>query len=368
MVRYPFAIDENGTLTEVGSVKADYRHAHSYKCPYCGREMRPRLGNTRAKHFYHYDKHECNVESYVHYVGKHILYERFCSDDSFRVKFNRLVMCKLAAECGYRKWSNIQCVFYIEEIVDLKKNYDTALLEKEYRGFRPDILLVSSEKRDFQPLFLEICYKHGCSEEKRNSGYKTLEIKLSSISDLTILSTIELFVEGKDSGLEVSIFGKTEKITERELFTSSSLYKYPCTDEYRVNNSSLYCFSFYPSGKFEKKPIHSICSPHDCSTILEIVVDETRFPNWSHPLAVAARYNSRFKRCDYCHYCIKSYNKKDDVNRTCWSNSGNRTAEKHVSSIDAIVCDQFRLDSIYDSLKEGLDYYVWVNPGFHGDT
>ena len=76
-VQYPYAYDENDRLVFIGDVDKEHRYDHSYSCPECGQEMRPRLGNKQAHCFYHFHCEACEYESYVHRVGKELLYKRF---------------------------------------------------------------------------------------------------------------------------------------------------------------------------------------------------------------------------------------------------------------------------------------------------
>ena len=75
-IQYPYAYDENNNLVFIEDIAPERRSEHSYHCPECGREMRPRLGQHNQKHFYHSDNHKCGIESYLHKTAKLLLAER----------------------------------------------------------------------------------------------------------------------------------------------------------------------------------------------------------------------------------------------------------------------------------------------------
>ena len=233
-VQFPFAYDENNNLVLVEDIDIGHRHEHSYHCPSCGHSMRPRLGEHNAKHFYHSDNQKCGVESYIHKVGKELLLERFLSEETFIIRFKQKALCELYQTCVIRKRAQQNHPFYknrtckceaiIEKEIDLKEWYDTAEIEKEYylydgSVFRPDVLLSSVSCPNRPPFFFEVCYKHPCSDEKRESGIRILEVRIDSMSDLAKIKDIKVFSHNR----QISLFNvRKETICTKKIIMEHS--------------------------------------------------------------------------------------------------------------------------------------------------
>ena len=66
-----YALDDNGTLLYASSIEK--KDNVRYYCPACSQEMGLRKGTKRIHHFYH-KENACSSETYLHSVGKRILY------------------------------------------------------------------------------------------------------------------------------------------------------------------------------------------------------------------------------------------------------------------------------------------------------
>ena len=76
-IRYRTAFDENNNLVDIRDVSKEERHEHTYRCIMCGEVLLPRLGNERARHFYHGKDTTCDGESYIHKLAKLRIKEKF---------------------------------------------------------------------------------------------------------------------------------------------------------------------------------------------------------------------------------------------------------------------------------------------------
>ena len=252
-VQFPFAYDENNNLVLVEDIDIEHRHEHSYHCPSCGHSMLPRLGEHNAKHFYHSDNQKCGVESYVHKVGKELLLERFLSEKTFLIKFKQKALCELYQTCDVRKQAQQNhpiysrplyrnrrsiCEVIIVKEFDLKDWYDTAEIEKEYylydgSVFRPDVLLSSTSCPSRPPFFLEVCYKHSCSNEKRESGIRILEVKIDSLSDLSRIKDIRVFSQNR----QISLINVRKETTCTKKVIKEYSLGVPCSFKNLINLS-----------------------------------------------------------------------------------------------------------------------------------
>lgn len=375
MIQYPFAIDEAGVLVSIDSVDAEHRHEHSYRCPECGGEMRPRLGQQRSHCFYHSDDHECDVESYVHKVGKELLYKRFLTD-GIPVRYVRKQRCVEFESCSFKQvWT---CEYEGEsKDVILAKHYDLAEIEKAYGEFRPDVLLTSTKHPD-RPFFLEVCHKHPCSEEKKASGYPIMEVTVNKVSDLKLIQSIDVFSSVADCPLKVVFYGIRPEYIPIESYIKASKpveYRgaYPCTDKYKRKNSNLIRVSFFPSGKTFRPKVISFEEAHNDKALFEITYDQTSLPRYFRPEELIARKNPLYRTCDICCNCISNW----DENTWCRNVLNGSSRKGTFDKLKARKCGAFtprgmlpegtfgvmKEDIVnYDLYLPGRDFDYWFNP------
>ena len=373
MIQYPFALDENGVLTAIESVDVAHRHDHSYRCPKCGREMRPRLGEKRTKHFYHSDNHECSAESYIHYVGKRLLYDRFYSEKPMIVEYERPVKCELWNQCTLRGWDYSICMLPPEKVTfDLKEYYDTAALEKEWSGFRPDVLLSNSVDPSRLPFFLEVCFRHPCTLEKRNSGFQILEIRLNDVAELRRLKDDDVITGGVSYNLKEGSCG-------RDRLFAAHKYKsrFPCAVEYQPELAPFIRVSFYQSGETSQKKVFSMSDAHDENALFEITHDARWSKHRFSAVEMISVKNSLYRNCLCCFQCL-------DKTKKAYCNQGlngslitglidkfrARTCDSYYPSGSYPYCQGYFGDVYedggvdYESFYAGQDYDLWLNPRF----
>ncbi len=74
---------------------------------------------------------------------------------------------------------------------NLLQFYNNFELEKQYDGFRPDVLL-TDKNNVYPPLFLEIAVTHFIDEQKEKSGYRTIEIPIRTEQEAEALLTADI--------------------------------------------------------------------------------------------------------------------------------------------------------------------------------
>lgn len=149
-----------------------------------------RKGNGFTKYFRHrpgYIKARNETDRYLHNYSELRIKQRF--DDSaesgeFLIKYYEEEICPNYKTCKLAKFINCNASGKprIKEI-NLRDTYDTCTPEKSEDKYIADLLLTNSKDDTIKPMFLEIYVTHKCSEEKINSGYKIVEIKIKKKED-----------------------------------------------------------------------------------------------------------------------------------------------------------------------------------------
>ena len=341
--------------------------------------MRPRLGEQRAHCFYHADGHDCDVESYVHKVGKELLYERFMAD-GIPVEYERNERCARFLSCIDRKDWQCERDGEIKNDV-LGKHYDSAEIEKSFGEFRPDVLLTSTKYPD-RPFFLEVCHKHPCSDEKKTSGYPIMEVAVSKVTDLLLIQSVDVFSStSPDCSLNVTFFGIRPELVPAEKFMNSngrSRRYYPCSDEFKRESSNLLRVSFFASGKTFSSKVISFDEEHNDKAVFEITYNHTSLPRFFRPEELIARKNPLYRTCEICCNCIQNW----DDNTWCNNVLNGSTRKGTFDKLKARKCHAFTPRGLmpqgtfgvmkedivnYDLYLPGRDFDYWFNPNFSSD-
>lgn len=180
MITFHNAKDMDDRIVHIDEVTKENKSNHYY-CIGCGGEMSAVLGNKREHHFRHKEAH-CSWESYLHKLGKLRLKQLFDTQESFKIKYIAEYHCEKAVDCKLA-YVNKCNIFDFNE-VDLKRYYDTCEEEVTYKGFRADLMLSSKEHPERKPIFLEISVTHDCEPQKRASGIRIIELKITNENDV----------------------------------------------------------------------------------------------------------------------------------------------------------------------------------------
>lgn len=179
-VQYPFADIGETKLLHISSVTPENRKSHTYTCPYCKKELRPRLGTKRKHCFAHKPNESCELDRYIHSTAERLLKEKWDSDQPFEIRMTVHSQCENRMNCIFQQST---CTAKKIETFDLKEWYSQCLVEKKVGEFIPDICLID-ETGKHDPIFIEIWSKHQNSLKKQTSEYKIIEIRLKTIQDL----------------------------------------------------------------------------------------------------------------------------------------------------------------------------------------
>ena len=176
MIHYPAAYSEDH-LVEITSVTEKDRRKE-YFCISCGAEMHPVLG-SKKEHYFRHSGVSCSWDGFIHKYAEEKFKEAFDNSDTFLIPFNRHNKCPKVDNCLlYNQFAFSKCDGIIESL-DLKKECWAG--DKKYIA---DLLLTNSKNEGQKPLFIEIFHTHKCTDDKRNSGIKIIEIKIDTIDNI----------------------------------------------------------------------------------------------------------------------------------------------------------------------------------------
>lgn len=190
-----FALNKNGLLVSIK--EAHNNSKEEFLCPYCKTRLMSKCGNVREWHFAHYPNAVCDYDKYLHSLAERMICDWFNASKHIVIK----MAVPHIQECAEYK----TCTFPNKDVChnttgrtfkdfDLKEWYGNAVIEKSYtkdgNEFIADILCPCKIPGK-DPLFIEIYVSHACSEIKKKSGIKIIELYITSEKD------IEDIVSGK---------------------------------------------------------------------------------------------------------------------------------------------------------------------------
>lgn len=307
---YPFAINEDGKPINIEEITKEKRHEHHYHCYGCGAELIPVLGECRKHHFRHDPGKTCNPDKYLHEYAKAAIKKKFDESEHFVVKYHAHQKCRKADECNfYSRYHWPECEYDGLYAIDLKRFYDTCETEKEYyynstnseKRFVADLILTHSQKKDREPVYIEIWVTHECTDEKKQNGGKIIEIKISEESDV-----LREIIESDDENLPIRFFNFEKNNVPGTKRRGLMLIK-------------------YLRGKIVQKNI-------DCSKLIhfnqntenEIITDSTDISNDFLRLFYAAILNNQGINIPDCRLCVNCIvNKKSGEHLSCQLRSPN---------------------------------------------
>lgn len=196
-IKYHFAFDENCNIVCIDDLSKEDSKSHSYRCIQCGDEMEACIGRLKRPYFRHkVTNNSCSSESYLHKLAKIKIAEHFLKTEHFYISYSRTDKCKSYTNCKYAYYS---CNDRKPKVFDLKSYYQTCEIEKQVKGkdgvaYIADICLCSNNA-NFPPVLIEICVTHPCSEAKKLSGLKIIEIPIRKETDIINICSIDKYKE-----------------------------------------------------------------------------------------------------------------------------------------------------------------------------
>ena len=288
-IRYHFAKDEQGTLTDIDNVTDAERKAHTYHCISCNAEMVAKLGARKQHHFAHKsDGTSCSSESYLHKLGKMIIKKMFDESDHFYIEYKAKYKCDKEKHCPL--FRELYCEEEHINKQDLKRWYHKCEEEQSIGDFKADLLL-SNDKLDInKSLLIEICVTHECTQEKKESGYKIIEININSEKDVKNL-------------LKSDAIKETIGYNKNDIKIKFYNFKNEFEGQFKEH---IIKFRLFKSGKahVETKSQHKELEVKE-NSIVEIDFCQNVNYNMAYEIGLSyanESYNNRFKNCKLCKY------------------------------------------------------------------
>lgn len=185
-----FALDANNNIIDIHS--ADKVCGKRYFCPHCHNEMIAKRGNVRQWHFAHKTE-KCSYDKYLHSIAEKMIMDWFNQKESIVLEMEAHQKCSQYGACIFRM--NEICTGRTTVQYNLKKYYSRCTQERGYNGFIAD-LLCECEDRPTPPIFIEIFVTHECSQEKKKSGIRIIEIHIQSEDDILNITNSTKITEG----------------------------------------------------------------------------------------------------------------------------------------------------------------------------
>lgn len=208
-ITYPNAFDVNENIINIDTLsKETLDKSIKYYCISCQKELIPRLGRKKSKHFAHKaDVVNCSQETYFHKLAKLTFYNEYqkCLDKKipFHLEFRHTTICT-----KYKDKYNLSCQQDNIDKYDLTRTFSRIELEKEYNGFRPDILLSNQNRTEV--IFIEMAVSHFLEEDKIKSGNKIIEIKIDNEVSIKFIESHTFPIKEQNIKLENFEFKNTE--------------------------------------------------------------------------------------------------------------------------------------------------------------
>lgn len=359
-VQYPFADVGAPNLLHISSVTQENKRLYKYTCPYCRKELRPRLGTKKAHCFAHKPNESCELDRYIHSTAERLFKEKWDSDQPFEITMTVRSECDRRENCFFQSAQEGVCSTEKIETFDLKRWYNQCLVEKKVGGFIPDLCLID-ETGKHDPIFIEIWSKHQNSLKKQTSEYKIIEIRLKTIQDLEELPKHPITESETVTFSHFKIAKKAQSYFEGPKLMKYQLYSE--TLKSYVSDEGINCTNY---------------REHHDKAILEIVgyrngFAPRAFQKFCTAVALEKGYDIRF--CYHCKYYGSDYRSNDfvnDISEVQFKPQGCRRNLEEQGLIDcrpedARSCQYFKVKEqpyrFYKNWFKNMKLYVWTrNP------
>ncbi|MDR2927858.1 MAG: competence protein CoiA [Cytophagaceae bacterium] len=332
MIKYQYAIDENKKLVNIDSLNEENRNKSKFFCIGCGNELIAKLGKIKIHHFAHKKEVICSGETYLHLLGKQLFYDNYidCLTNStpFYIELYQKRTCN-----HYEKELGLEC--RLEEKItpfDLTKYFDNIELEAKEDSFIADILLTNKNNND--KMFVEIAVTHLSTEQKLNSNYRIIELKIEREDDFEPIKRKCLSI--KDPNIKFKNFKTKDINTSR------------CNGNCQVDYNFL---TLDKDGRCLLKQKNLKQIKHQLSADKEKIVDYVILMDYEHNysgifktgVAEFAKKNLKIRNCFICRYHAENNSFEDTVGVPIFC----KFLKLKCNSNQAVTCEYFRLEKNY---------------------
>ncbi len=187
-----FALDADNRIVDIKDV--DSSDGQKYNCPHCHNEMITKRGNVRQWHFAH-KADKCSYDKYLHSIAEIMIMDWFNQNEHISLSIRSYAKCDKYDNCVFH--DETSCKERSMVSFDLKTYYSTCIKEQRYGNYVAD-LFCKNENNPDSPIFIEIFVTHECSQEKKNSGIRIIELVIQSEEDILNIVNSTNLTEGKN--------------------------------------------------------------------------------------------------------------------------------------------------------------------------
>lgn len=332
-----YALNTNNELINIRKASKNKQ----YFCPYCKSEMILKQGNIRKWHFAH-KTDNCSYDNYLHSIAKIMIADWFNNSDKVNISIICYDKCSKYKNC--KIYNKDCCTKPNYQTYDLKKYYKECKVEHKYSNFIADIFCDYSKA----PIFIEIYVTHECSQEKKDSEIRIIEIKIDSEEDILNITNSQELKENEK--IKLYNFKCKENLIDDFSRDIQKFILYPSYKAYY--NTSLNCKNYNTKrqGIYEISTIYDDCIPY--------FLNNGGFNMVGKVMAYQEGYLK--KDCQLCKWQgIDSYNEKFCILYKKCDNP------KYCRDNDALECTMFEInnDKINKVLNEFNQYKKeeWVD-------
>ena len=265
-IKYRFALDNTGKSVDVFSLQKQVNIAgRTFFCFACKERMVAKLGADVTHHFAHKANSLCSRETYLHKLAKIVFQEEYAkclaNAEPFKYEFKQRKICD-----QFPGHSEHSCATRPRlQSGDLTQRFRTIKVETGKNEFVPDITLESKNGKDH--LFIEIAVTHKCSETKRRSQNRIIEISVRCEEDIEIFRSHLL----------------SEQDTRIEFYNFKKDQPENMCDWFRYCNLAKKEFRLFRSGRWNLKYVGKAAEPprqdgEDVVWSKTFLVDRRRLP------------------------------------------------------------------------------------------
>lgn len=236
-----FALDPEGNVVDVRKISS---RGGMFFCPHCHDAMIPKMGSVKAWHFSH-KAATCSYDAYLHSLAKIRIADWFNRSASVILDMKSSKVCADQGSCAF--YDPSECVRPARISYDLKKYYHGCEIERAHGGFIADILCPHASA----PLFIEIFVTHECSEEKKASGQRIIELAIDSEEAIDRIISSPVLAESEN----VRLYGfKRSQAPCRNLLRPLVKYTLHKSGKSHVSGGGINCRNYrhrQPSALYE---------------------------------------------------------------------------------------------------------------------
>ncbi|MDP2560761.1 hypothetical protein [Psychrobium sp. 1_MG-2023] len=238
-IRYAYALNASANLVHISEVT---NRNETFKCPGCGIELTPALGEIRKHHFRH-GKNGCGFESYLHSAAKITFYNRFIqakhNKHPLPILLARRINCR-SYKADILNKSGLECISIVDAEYDLTKLFDKAQLERcdADTNLVPDVLLTCANLPK-QKCYIEIFVTHQCSENKVAQNIPIIEFDVKSEEDIEYIKN--------------GIYNQSSPIITLHHFKVKDRNIDECRESCSEKNRAIALWSISPAGRLSKE-------------------------------------------------------------------------------------------------------------------